>query len=108
LAALPALRGAISQRQPMVLRLDASDGARAFASRPDVGQLASAGPACPDHLVHTKPWPLVISHDATRNAESLAQAFRDGGVAFEERYAAYFKQHAGEGVSRRAPATRGT
>ena len=105
--ALPALRGAISQRQPMVLRLDTSDGARAFASRADVAQLASAGPACPDHLVHTKPWPLVISAEAARGgAESLAQAFRDGVAAFEERYAAYFQQHAADGVSMRDPAPR--
>src|SRR5919202_3907640 len=51
IAALPALRGAVSQRQPMVLRLDTSEPARAFASRPDVAQIASAGPACPDPLV---------------------------------------------------------
>ncbi|HEY0583954.1 MAG TPA: bifunctional aldolase/short-chain dehydrogenase [Chloroflexota bacterium] len=106
IAALPALRGAISQRQPMVLRLDTSDRARAFASRSDVAQLASAGPACPDHLVHTKPWPLVIPPEATQNEQSLAQAFREGVAAFEERYAAYFKQHAGPGVSMRDPAPR--
>ena len=106
-AALPALRGAVSQRQPMVLRLDTSDGARAFASRPDVAQLASAGPACPDHLVHTKPWPLVVPVKAARGgAEELARALREGVAAFEERYAAYVRQHAGEGIAMRDPAPR--
>src|SRR5205823_13532688 len=92
-AALPALRGAGSQRQPKVLRLDTSDRARAFASRPDVAQLASAGPACPDHLVHTKPWPLVVPVEAARGgAVELVRAFREGVAAFEERYAGYFRQ----------------
>src|SRR5438552_3491682 len=107
IAALPALRGAVSQRQPMVLRMDTSDRARAFASRPDLAQLASAGPACPDHLVHTKPWPQVVPLEAARaGAEELVRAFREGVAAFEERYATYFRQHAGEGVSMRDPAPR--
>jgi rhamnulose-1-phosphate aldolase/alcohol dehydrogenase len=106
-AALPALRGAVSRRQPMVLRVDTSDAARAFASRPDVAELASAGPACPDHLVHTKPWPLVVPAEAPRQgADALAQAFGDGVAAFEERYTAYFTRHAGDGVATRDPAPR--
>jgi rhamnulose-1-phosphate aldolase/alcohol dehydrogenase len=107
IAALPALRGAVSQRQPMVLRLDTSEPARAFASRPDVAQIASAGPACPDHLVHTKPWPMVVPAEAALGgAESLARAFRDGVRAFEERYATYFSRHAADNVSTRDPAPR--
>jgi rhamnulose-1-phosphate aldolase/alcohol dehydrogenase len=107
IASLPALRGAISQRRPMVLRLDTSDPARRFASRPDAATLASAGPACPDHLVHTKPWPLVVPDGATRaGADSLAQAFRDGVKAFEARYGEYFRQYTGEGVAMRDPAPR--
>jgi len=107
-AALPALRGAVSKRRPSVLRLDTSDTARAFASRPDVAQLASAGPACPDHLVHTKPWPLAIAPSAVAGgATSLAQAFREGVTEFEARYTEYFARHAGnDGVTMRDPAPR--
>jgi rhamnulose-1-phosphate aldolase/alcohol dehydrogenase len=103
-AALPALRGAVSQRQPMVLRLDTSDTARNFASRPDVAELAGAGPACPDHLVHTKPWPLVIP--ATSSPETLADAFRDGVKAFERRYSEYVRRHAQDGLTMRDAAPR--
>lgn len=101
-SALPALRGAVSKRRPMVLRVDTSDNARCFANRPDVAELAGAGPACPDHLVHTKPWPLVI---AAPNA-SLVDAFREGVTHFEARYADYFSRHASAGVSMRDPAPR--
>jgi rhamnulose-1-phosphate aldolase/alcohol dehydrogenase len=94
-AALPALRGAVSRRQPMVLRLNASSAARAFASRPDVAELASAGPACPDHLVHTKPWPLVIQPAAVAGGSAaLAEAFRCGVEEFETRYVEYVRSHA--------------
>jgi rhamnulose-1-phosphate aldolase/alcohol dehydrogenase len=89
-AALPALRGAVSKRQSMVLRLDDSAPARAFTSRPDLADLASAGPACPDHLVHTRPWPMLVPKEAVAaGAEALASAFREGVAAFEARYAAY-------------------
>jgi len=81
-AALPALRGAISANRPMVLQLDSGAPAVAFASRPDLATVAGAGPACPDHLIHTKPWPLVVS-------EASADAFRTGVAAFREQYAAY-------------------
>jgi rhamnulose-1-phosphate aldolase/alcohol dehydrogenase len=98
-AALPALRGAVSRRQPMVLRVDASPAGRAFTSRPDVGELASAGPACPDHLVHTKPWPLVLSLDAvTGGTAKLAEAFRCGVQDFETRYTEYVHMHAGDAL----------
>jgi rhamnulose-1-phosphate aldolase/alcohol dehydrogenase len=93
-ATLPVLRGAVSARQPMVLRLDTSASARAFVDRPDVATLASAGPACPDHLVHTKPWPLVIDRQAAaRGPAALAEAFRDGVRQFEARYAEYVRAH---------------
>jgi rhamnulose-1-phosphate aldolase/alcohol dehydrogenase len=105
--ALPALRGAVSTRRSMVLRLDTSEAARAFASRPDLEQLASAGPACPDHLVHTKPWPLVLPAGAAEDgAETLQKRIRDGVAEFEARYTAYCARHAAAGLAMRDPAPR--
>ncbi|MBV9580838.1 MAG: class II aldolase/adducin family protein, partial [Chloroflexi bacterium] len=101
--ALPALRGAISQRRPMILHLDTSEAARAFADRADLAEVAGAGPACPDHLVHTKPWPLVVPSADT--PEALAQHFRDGVAAYEARYTAYVARHAAN-IAMRDPAPR--
>src|SRR5207245_10749948 len=68
---------------------------------------ARAGPASPVRLVHTQPWPQVVPLEAARaGAEELVRAFSEGVAAFEERYAAYFKQHAGEGIAMRDPAPR--
>jgi rhamnulose-1-phosphate aldolase/alcohol dehydrogenase len=106
-AALPALRGAVSSRRSMVLRLDTSEAARAFVNRPDLEQLAGAGPACPDHLVHTKPWPLVLPAGAAQgSAEMLQTCFREGVAEFEARYTAYFARHAVVGLAMRGPAPR--
>jgi len=91
-AVLPVLRGAVSDRRHAVLHVDASDAARAFVSRPDLGELASAGPACPDHLVHTKPWPLVLP------AHASADAIQRGVSEFERRYASYVNAHGGGDV----------
>ena len=88
-AILPALRGAVSQRTHMVLHLNASQRACDFASRPDLAQIAGAGPACPDHLVHTKPWPLVLSPPVS------AGSIRESVAMFERRYAEYVESTGG-------------
>jgi rhamnulose-1-phosphate aldolase/alcohol dehydrogenase len=103
--ALPALRGAVSARRAAILHLDSSNAARAFAERLDLAELAGAGPACPDHLVHTKPWPLVIPTSATADLDSLAHAFRSGVAEFEQRYAAYVSAHDPD-IGMRDPAPR--
>jgi rhamnulose-1-phosphate aldolase/alcohol dehydrogenase len=105
LGALPALRGAVSARRSAILHVDTSDSARGFADRADLADVAGAGPACPDHLVHTKPWPLVIPAPATRDVESLSEAFRSGVAEFEQRYAAYVSSHDPD-VGMRDPAPR--
>ncbi len=87
--ALVALRGAVSRRQSMVLHVDGSAGAKEFTSRPDLHELASVGPACPDHLVHTRPWPLVLPPAAS------PEAIRAAVDRFEARYADYVEQHGG-------------
>jgi rhamnulose-1-phosphate aldolase/alcohol dehydrogenase len=88
LSLLPGLRGAISTRQRMVLQVDTSPAVRAFVDRSDLEQLSGAGPACPDHLVHTKPWPLVLPASAA-NADALGERVRQ----FEARYAEYVARH---------------
>ena len=88
-AALPALRGAVSSRQYSVLKLNKKETAVAFANRPDLVEVAQAGPACPDHLVHTKPWPLVMS----AAIGNLPDALRECVAGYETRYAEYVRRN---------------
>ncbi len=61
----------------VVLRTSASEKLLAFARHADVARLAQ-GPATPDHVLFTKPWPM-LGRDV---------------AAFCERYRAYFEGHA--------------
>ena len=63
--ALATLRRRISMERggPSVVQLDDSEEALAFAGRADVGAIAARGPLTPDHVIRTKPLPLIVSDD---------------------------------------------
>jgi rhamnose utilization protein RhaD (predicted bifunctional aldolase and dehydrogenase)/NAD(P)-dependent dehydrogenase (short-subunit alcohol dehydrogenase family) len=55
------LRLALSQAAgaPMVVQRHADDVSRRFVSRPDLASIADRGPLTPDHVIRTKPTPMV-------------------------------------------------
>jgi rhamnose utilization protein RhaD (predicted bifunctional aldolase and dehydrogenase)/NAD(P)-dependent dehydrogenase (short-subunit alcohol dehydrogenase family) len=63
---------------PMVLTSRRNPRSLAFARRGDVGTISQQGPATPDHVIRTKPVPLV-----GRDVDAYARAYR-----------AYFEEHA--------------
>ncbi len=44
--------------RPMIVRRDASDEVYQFVGRADLEAATQQGPLTPDHVIHTKPWPL--------------------------------------------------
>jgi len=74
------LRRALSETAgfPMILKTNDSARFLAFAQRSDLRRLTQQGPATPDHVIRTKPWPML-----GRDVEAYAQA-----------YAAYFERNA--------------
>ena len=78
---IASLRRAISEQAgfPVVLKVNSSDKFRAFAQHPDVEKLSQQGPATPDHLLFTKPAPM-IGRDA---------------AAYARRYREYFERNVG-------------
>jgi rhamnose utilization protein RhaD (predicted bifunctional aldolase and dehydrogenase)/NAD(P)-dependent dehydrogenase (short-subunit alcohol dehydrogenase family) len=68
------LRRAISDQAgvPMVLRANRSEKMLGFAQRPDVDKLALQGPATPDHVIRTKPFPML-----GRDVAAYARRYRD-------------------------------
>lgn len=76
------LRRAVSvaARAPMILRVNDDDAARAFAMRPDVADVATRGPATPDHVIRTKRAPM-IGRDVDGYAASYARYFDEHGDA---------------------------
>jgi rhamnose utilization protein RhaD (predicted bifunctional aldolase and dehydrogenase)/NAD(P)-dependent dehydrogenase (short-subunit alcohol dehydrogenase family) len=71
---IAALRRAISDcaGMPMILRVNATPKFTGFASHPGVERLSQQGPATPDHLLHTKPLPML-----GRDVAAFAARYRE-------------------------------
>jgi len=82
---IAALRRSICDcaRVPMVLRVNDSPKFLSFARHPGVSGLSQQGPATPDHVIRTKPLPML-----GRDVASYAKAYRD----YFERQAASAKE----------------
>ncbi len=92
----PVLRGALGRAlgRPIVLSFDESAEARAFATseaeRPLASRRSQRGPATPDHVIRTKPWPMVASEpDAPQGAL--------------DEYAARYRAYVAAGIEARGP-----
>jgi len=70
------LRRAVSDQagMPMVLRVNDGGKFRGFAQRPDVEKLSQQGPATPDHLLFTKPAPM-LGRDVAEYARRYQEYF---------------------------------
>jgi rhamnose utilization protein RhaD (predicted bifunctional aldolase and dehydrogenase)/NAD(P)-dependent dehydrogenase (short-subunit alcohol dehydrogenase family) len=68
------LRRAISEQAgfPMVLKVNDSEKFLGFAQRPDLEKLSRQGPATPDHVIRTKPFPML-----GRDVAGYAKKYRD-------------------------------
>jgi len=92
---LPVLRGAVSKRKRVVLHYDDSDRVLEFVSSRDAPQVSMVGSACPDHLVHTKHYPLWI--DFSPNGLDLSEVkkqIRERSEEYARRYEAYYRENA--------------
>ena len=94
-ASLPALRGALlTDTDGVVLELDRSPEAVAFASSVRAPEVSQIGAPCPDHLINTKHRPLVVEFDpSSQGAAELREAFRQGVEAFSAWYRAYYERN---------------
>lgn len=85
LQSLARLRRAVGRAMgsPAVARCDRSEESVRFASRSDTRAIAARGPLTPDHVIHTKPVPLVAGGD-----------WEDEVARYAARYREYFARHA--------------
>jgi rhamnulose-1-phosphate aldolase/alcohol dehydrogenase len=92
---LPALRGALlTDTDGLVLEVDRSPEALAFASAARTGEVSQTGAPCPDHLINTKHKPLVVAFDPlTDTAPDLADAFRAGVGGYAQWYREYYDRN---------------
>ncbi len=90
----PVLRGLVSAEKRQILRFEDGEDVLAFASSQDAPRLTRIGAACPDHLVHTKPWPLLVDWNPSQDATSLEESLRTGVAAYVEKYQGYLEANA--------------
>jgi NAD(P)-dependent dehydrogenase (short-subunit alcohol dehydrogenase family) len=79
------LRRAMSDQAGFALVLRVNDSARflGFVQRPDIEKLSQQGPATPDHVIRTKPFPML-----GRDVSGYAKRYRD----YFERFASAAKE----------------
>jgi len=91
---LPALRGALlADADGVVLEVDRSPEAVAFASSARAPEVSQIGAPCPDHLINTKHKPLVVDVDAETGGAELAGAFWRGVAEFGAWYRDYYERN---------------
>ena len=95
LHSLPALRGALlADTDGVVLEVDRSAEAVAFASSARAPEVSQIGAPCPDHLVNTKHKPLVVDFDSERgDAADLSDAFTRGTAEYSDWYRDYYEHN---------------
>jgi rhamnulose-1-phosphate aldolase/alcohol dehydrogenase len=93
--ALPALRGALlADADGVVLEVDRSREALAFASSVRAPEVSQTGAPCPDHLINTKHKPLVVRFDAQLDGPvELSTALRVGVDEYARWYRGYYDRN---------------
>src|SRR5207237_5291921 len=82
-------RGLVSAEKRQILRFEDGEDVLTFTSSQDAPRLTKIGAACPDHLVYTKPWPLLVDWTPKQDVTSLVEALRTGVSAYVEKYHHY-------------------
>ncbi len=90
----PTLRGLLSEEKHQILHFEDTEDVLTFTSSQDAPRLTQIGAACPDHLVHTKPWPLLVAWTPEQDFAALSTALRSGIAAYVEKYKRYLTDNA--------------
>jgi rhamnulose-1-phosphate aldolase/alcohol dehydrogenase len=95
LGALPALRGALlADTDGVILEVDRSPEAVAFAGSVNASHVSQVGAPCPDHLINTEHKPLAIDFDsAAEGVVELADSLRAGVAEYAEWYRGYYERN---------------
>jgi rhamnulose-1-phosphate aldolase/alcohol dehydrogenase len=88
----PIIRGAISDKKPMLLQFDSAESALEFANSEQLEKVSQLGPATPEHVLFTKPWPLIIRLPFPLDVESAEELIRAQVKAYQARYLNYYKE----------------
>src|ERR1700719_1331682 len=97
----PVLRGACSIKDDriegawrrLVVECRADDTILNFVNGAALARYGRAGVVTPDHVILTKPWPLIVAAPQDGREAEFKDAIRAAASAFMEEYRAYFARH---------------
>lgn len=110
-AVAPVVRGAVAapvdpnegRWTRFVLEHRASDRIMPFVNGRDVARYSQLGVATPDHVIRTKPWPVILPAPETGKLDAFAAAAREAVVTYQDKYRAYFERHNALANPKKAP-----
>lgn len=90
-----ALRDAFGEgaHKRLILDFRSNDVILNYVNGKDVARYTRAGLITPDHVIRTKPWPLVLSAPEADRLADFKSATQQAARAFMDDYAAYFARH---------------
>lgn len=91
-AVAPILRGLASGAGRLVLDFRTGEAVRGFVDRAGL-ERAAAGPVTPDHIIRTKPRPLILAPPLPGALDAFARDAERAIAAFVSDYEAYFARH---------------
>lgn len=97
-AIAPFLRGTVSRSKRMLLLYDGTPEVLEFVGGLHAPRLSQIGPFTPDHLMHTKPWPLFVESPSAKNLSALKTDLLKGLEQYRTTYTDYFNRYKSEGV----------
>ncbi|MFQ5587917.1 MAG: bifunctional rhamnulose-1-phosphate aldolase/short-chain dehydrogenase [Nitrospiria bacterium] len=98
-AVAPVLRGEVSQNKRMVLLYEDAPALLKFLGTKKAKQVTQVGPFTPDHMLHTRPWPLFVESKHPADPQVLARDIQKGLAAYRKRAADFFHRYKQEGVT---------
>ena len=100
----PLLRGLVSKSGPQfVLAHRASDDVLAYVNGRELARYSRQGPVTPDHVIRTKPRPLILPAPDAGRLDAFAAAARKAVEKYQADYRRYFARHNARAVPKKRP-----
>jgi rhamnose utilization protein RhaD (predicted bifunctional aldolase and dehydrogenase)/NAD(P)-dependent dehydrogenase (short-subunit alcohol dehydrogenase family) len=100
----PVLRGLLSQPGPhFVLAHRANDEVLGYVNGREVGRYSRQGPVTPDHVIRTKPRPLILPAPDRGRLDAFAATARRAIAKYQVDYERYFARHNAHAVPKKRP-----
>jgi len=97
------LSGGAGDVLPFISTFRTSDVIRSYSMAKEVSRLVMSGPVPPDHVIRTKPWPLLVEAPRGDDLSDWTDAFGKDLAAYQKLYEGYFNRNNAKQEGMRTP-----